>query len=401
VHVTYLLSGTCVQDGISYHKVAVVKEEKLEAAKSKLSAVATVHVYSLQKATLKDSAPLNSADYDIIKNNLHNCNKFSAIQCAAAVPRSPEEVAQLQKSHFQQERRNTVSATPSVNGYKSPPPANLHPQPTGIMGMFSRPAAKSQEVKKDTEPKPNREAGPDSSSQQPAKSSAISNFFGKASMNKVKESPAAAVISETLKEESASAPRIPAPENKEKESEPLKSAAKNKSKVKRVALPDSDEEPEALVKKRRRIKRPQSDSSDDEGAVTLSPDVKMPSPPPPPPPPAPSPAPSPPHSDPNVKMETEPQSQTHPGEKRRKRKRVLKSKMFVDGDGCMVTEKVYESESCTDSGEDFTASKPSVKPSTSSKTQTKAEPKATKKATTAATNKGTKQASIMGFFQKK
>ncbi|XP_075707421.1 DNA polymerase delta subunit 3 [Rhinoderma darwinii] len=380
VHVTYLLTGKCHQDGFPYHKVAVVKEEKLEAAKSKLAVVANVHVYSIQKATLKDSAPLFSADYDIIKNNLHNCNKFSAIQCPAAVLRSPEEVAQLNKSHSQQDEVVPISKTPPINGHASPPAA----KPKGIMGMFSRQAPKSQESQKDTKTEAKEAA--ESSSKQSARSSAMSNFFGKASMSKIKESP---TTNEPVVDEKAAAPQIPVPlpETKVKESEPPKAAAKNKkSKTKRVEMSDSDEERGKLAKKkRRRIKKPQPDSSDDEGAGPVASEVKTPSPPPP---------------EPVVKMETEPEPQSQSGEKRRKRKRVLKSKTFLDDEGCMVTEKLYMSESCTDSGEEFTGTKPAAaKPSTARKPETKAEPKTAKKATAA--NKGTKQASIMGFFQKK
>jgi len=43
--------------------------------KSKLATVTSVHVYSIQKALLKDSGPLYNTDYDIIKANLHNCSK--------------------------------------------------------------------------------------------------------------------------------------------------------------------------------------------------------------------------------------------------------------------------------------------------------------------------------------
>ncbi|XP_044140909.1 DNA polymerase delta subunit 3 [Bufo gargarizans] len=378
VHVTYLVTGKCLQDGYHYHKVAVVREEKLEAAKSKLALVASVHVYSIQKAVLKDSAPLFSTDYDIIKNNLQNCNKFSAIQCPAAVPRSPEEIAQLQRS-----QPSEAPTTPAINGQASPPAAKPAPQPKGIMGMFSRAATKSQESQKDTKTEAKEPAVPETSSKQSAKSSAMNNFFGKASMHKVKEAP---TTSEPLKEEKAAAPQMEfsPPETKE-DSEPPKAAAKSKkSKSKRVEMSDSDEEQDKLVKKkkRRRIKKPQPDSSDEEHAGPLPPEVKTPSPPP---------------SEPIVKMETEPESQTQPGVKRRKRKRVLKSKTFIDAEGSMVTEKVYESESCTDS-DDFAASKPSAKPPAASKPETKAEPKTTKKAAAA---KGTKQASIMGFFQKK
>lgn len=43
--------------------------------KSKLTTIASVHVYSIQKALLKDSGPLYNTDYDIVKTNLHNCSK--------------------------------------------------------------------------------------------------------------------------------------------------------------------------------------------------------------------------------------------------------------------------------------------------------------------------------------
>ncbi|PIO15851.1 hypothetical protein AB205_0047570 [Aquarana catesbeiana] len=84
-----------------------------------------------------------------------------------------------------------------------------------------------------------------------------------------------------------------------------------------------------------------------------------------------------------------------------KRRRRIKQPRPDSSDEEDVTEKVYESESCTDSGEEFTKSKPAASnPSTSTaKPKTKAETKTSKKAPAA--SKGTKQASIMGFFQKK
>lgn len=44
--------------------------------KSKLDVTISVHVYSVQKAELKDSAPLYSTDYDAMKENLKNCTKY-------------------------------------------------------------------------------------------------------------------------------------------------------------------------------------------------------------------------------------------------------------------------------------------------------------------------------------
>lgn len=48
----------------------------LAAMKSKLATIASVHVYSIQKALLKDSGPLYNTDYDIVKTNLHDCSKW-------------------------------------------------------------------------------------------------------------------------------------------------------------------------------------------------------------------------------------------------------------------------------------------------------------------------------------
>lgn len=42
--------------------------------KSKMSLIVSVHVYSVQKALLKDSGPLYSVDYDAMKDNL-NCSR--------------------------------------------------------------------------------------------------------------------------------------------------------------------------------------------------------------------------------------------------------------------------------------------------------------------------------------
>lgn len=43
--------------------------------KSKMSLIVSVHVYSVQKALLKDSGPLYSVDYDAVKDNRQNCNR--------------------------------------------------------------------------------------------------------------------------------------------------------------------------------------------------------------------------------------------------------------------------------------------------------------------------------------
>ncbi|KAG7243794.1 hypothetical protein CRUP_029105, partial [Coryphaenoides rupestris] len=61
------------------HKVSVVREEQLEDVKSKMSLMVSVHVYSVQKAVLKDSGPLYSVDYDAVKDNLNSCSRLCCV----------------------------------------------------------------------------------------------------------------------------------------------------------------------------------------------------------------------------------------------------------------------------------------------------------------------------------
>ncbi|XP_063183908.1 DNA polymerase delta subunit 3 isoform X2 [Chroicocephalus ridibundus] len=405
LHVTYLVAGDLIQNGHVCHKVAVVREDKLEAMKSKLAMIASVHVYSIQKALLKDSGPLYNTDYDIVKTNLHNCSKFSAIHCAAAVPRTLTEVSQVQTSvqaDSQTPSDTNAVSVPVVNGHGPSTAKQTLQQPKGIMGMFAAKAAsKPQDTNKETKAEAKETPGVSAvSSKPPAKGNIMNNFFGKAAMNKLKVNS----VPEQPKEEKVVKPSVPEAEPESspntvaekpgKKTEPARSQQKDKkSKMKRVDKSDNEEErdPENLKKKRKRIKQLQSDSSDEED-VPLPPtpeEEKAPSPPP----------------VPALKTELEPAStEVSAGGRKRKRKRVLKSKMFIDSEeGCMVTEKVYESESCTDSEDDFAKAKPPAahkQPAQPLKKEPKEEKKNLKKGAATA-NRANKQVSIMGFFQKK
>lgn len=413
LHATYLVSGKFTQNGNTCHKVAVVREDQLEGLKSKMIVTASVHVYSIQKVVLKDSGPLFNTDYDAIKENLNICSKYSAIRCASAVPRSSAEISRLQEiaqgtppaSEGQQ-----AASKPSMNGHS---PSALKPatqQPKGIMGMFaSKAASKHHETGKEvkTEAKEDSVAAEASNSKPTSKGSAMSNFFGKTATRKTKPSPQTAEV--VIKEEASSAA---SPASKEEEEPSSSSAAKqvptikeekpktseaapkkrkdSKTKAKRLERSDSeDDKLESQQKKRRRIKKPQPDSSDDEIIPDSPParDVKTPSPPP----------------EAEVKKERATHTEDAGGVKRRKRRKVLKSKTSLDDEGCIVTEKVYESESYSDSEDDFVKSNKqqlSKQPATLRATGgKKVEDKKSQKKSAA--NKGTKQASIMGFFQKK
>uniref|UniRef100_A0A8D0FMA5 DNA polymerase delta subunit 3 n=1 Tax=Strix occidentalis caurina TaxID=311401 RepID=A0A8D0FMA5_STROC len=397
LHVTYLVAGNLIQNGHVCHKVAVVREDKLEAIKSKLATIASVHVYSIQKALLKDSGPLYNTDYDIVKTNLHNCSKFSAIQCAAAVPRTPAEVSQAQTSAQagSQTPSDTNSVTiPVVNGHGPSTAKQTSQQPKGIMGMFAAKAAsKPQDTNKETKAEAKEAPGVSAvSSKPPPKGNIINNFFGKAAMNKLKVNS----VPEQPKEEKEvvkpsvpvaepeSSPSITVVEKPVKKTESARIQQKDKkSKTKRVDKSDNEEErdPENLKKKRKRIKQLQSDSSDEEVDVLPSPtpeEEKAPSPPP----------------VPALKTELEPASMEVRAYQKRVCTEVLRAK---------VTEKVYESESCTDSEDDFAKSKPPAahkQPVLPMKKEPKEERKNLKKGAAIA-NRANKQVSIVGFFQKK
>ncbi|XP_032386854.1 DNA polymerase delta subunit 3 isoform X2 [Etheostoma spectabile] len=391
LHATYLVSGKFVDNGQTSHKVSLVKEDQLEDVKSKMSLIVSVHVYSVQKALLKDSGPLYGVDYDAVKDNLKNCSKYSAIRCSSAVPRSSVEL--------QQARQTQPTPAPEPEHKQSPPNGNAAPasKPStkpqkGIMGMFANKSAlKNQDSGKEvkSEQKEDAPAVDEPKSKPPAKANSMMNFFG---------SQAAKKADKTVKQEeaapSSSSAEQPRPSSQPEETHATPAAAAaavespkdSRSKTKRMEDSGSEEE-KMDKKKRRRIKKPEPDSSD-EDVIPDSPqqmETREASP------------------SPKKKVESISQSNGNCEMKTRKRRRVLKSRTFVDDEGCIVTEKGYESESYSEAEDDSQAPKhtpkdpfPAKRPGSSKQDEKKSQKKAS-----ANSNKGTKQASIMGFFQKK
>ncbi|KAF7654216.1 hypothetical protein LDENG_00072560 [Lucifuga dentata] len=386
LHATYLVSGKFVENGQTSHKVSVVREDQLEDFKSKMSLIVSVHVYSIQKALLKDSGPLYSVDYDAVKDNLKNCSRYSAIRCAAAVPMSSLELQQTRQMAPTPEPE-IVNSDMKMNGQ-----ASLTSKPStkpvkDIIGMFAnKTVPKSKDIK--AEPKEDAPVVEAPKSKPAVKVNLTVNFFGTQTAKKPEK---------TVKEEeegaqtSSSACHSPQPEEMPEvvTVEPPKDSKKDsRSKTKRKEESDSEEEI-MEKKKRRRIKKPEPDSSDDE-VIPDSPQQQQQRK---------EPLPSP-------KMEVESVShsdQVNSEMKRRKRRRVLKSHTFVDEEGCIVTEKAYESESYSETEDDFKATSQAPKSQFPSKlpASNKEDEKKRQKKSAANTNKGAKQASITGFFQKK
>uniref|UniRef100_A0AAQ5YL37 DNA polymerase delta subunit 3 n=1 Tax=Amphiprion ocellaris TaxID=80972 RepID=A0AAQ5YL37_AMPOC len=344
LHATYLVSGKFVDNGQTSHKVSVVREEQLEDVKAKMSLIVSVHVYSVQKALLKDSGPLYSVDYDAVKDNLKNCSKYSAIRCATAVPMSSLELQQAREMH-RPPSPEPENKKPAMNGngiLASKPSAK---PAKGIMGMFANKSTpKNQDSGREIKSEQKEDAPVvDAPKSRPAaKANPMMNFFG---------------------------------------SQPASKQHFRKNK----RIEDSDSEEDKMEKKkRRRIKLPEPDSSDEDVIPDSPPQMETR------------------EASPSPKKEVEAVTHSYGNSdgKIRKRRRVLKSRTFVDEEGCIVTEKGYESESYSETEDDFQPTKQALRDPFKASSSKDDEKKSQKKSSASA-NKGTKQASIMGFFQKK
>lgn len=392
LHATYLVSGKFVDNGQTCHKVSVVREEQLEDVKAKMSLIVSVHVYSVQKALLKDSGPLYSVDYDAVKDNLKNCSKYSAIRCATAVPMSSLELQQMREMH-RAASPETENKKPAMNGNGNLASKSSAKPAKGIMGMLANKSTpknqdSSREIKSEQ-----KEAAPvvDTPKSRPAaKANPMMNFFGSQPAKKpeknVKEKEAAQSSSTATEKQRQNAQ----PEQKQGTAvAELQKNTKNDSRSKNKRIEDSDSEEEKMEKKkRRRIKLPEPDSSDEDVIPDSPPQMETR------------------EASPSPKKEFEAVTHSYQGNcngKIRKRRRVLKSRTFVDDEGCIVTEKGYESESYSETEDDFQPTRQAPRDPFKAKlpSSSKDDEKKSQKKSSASANKGTKQASIMGFFQKK
>lgn len=90
-------------------------------------------------------------DIDI---NVTFCLRFSAIQCAAAVPRASAETSSSEKfdqSNLQVSSETQANNELTTNGHGPPTSKQISHQPKGIMGMFaSKAASRNQDTNKET-----------------------------------------------------------------------------------------------------------------------------------------------------------------------------------------------------------------------------------------------------------
>ncbi|XP_032827947.2 DNA polymerase delta subunit 3 isoform X2 [Petromyzon marinus] len=431
LHVTYLVSGVSTLDGLPCHKVSVVREEELESAKAQLSLLASVHVYSVQRARLLDSGMLYMADYDIIRDNLHQSSRFSSIQYSRGVARSTEEMQALRSQATSAQEPSdpldgplAAPAAPpaATNGQCAPKATPRAAPPKGIMGMFAGKGGGSKEgkVKKESPaPEPVKEKPAAASVKAPVKVSIFASAAKAKPKEEIKTEVKASVSTEEEKQAKVddtrgnSSGRVKRPkvsDSEDEEEEKVVAAVESKhagkkgagNAGKRAAARDGKKRgasPEA--KKRKRIRQPVSDSSsssdDDDDDDDNDEEQEAPSPPTIGTPPLPEVTE---HQQDNIGSEKT--EEANKSGARRKRRRVLKSKTFLDEEGSMVTEKDWVSESCTDSeGEFQPATKKAPTVPLPQKAAQKMEGGKGKDKKPSQQSKLGKQTSIMGFFQKK
>lgn len=90
----YLIGGLMADDaGQVQHKFQLIPETAIESAKQSFNELTTLHIYSLQKTLPKDTtSALQNLDTALYKQDLQDCNKWSAVKCAAAKPPQSEYV---------------------------------------------------------------------------------------------------------------------------------------------------------------------------------------------------------------------------------------------------------------------------------------------------------------------
>lgn len=379
--VTYFVAGlTKLVDGQQQtHKCAVVREEELEAYRHCLAVITSSHIYSVQRAKLKDSGPLYTADYDILKQP----SKYSSIKFSKAKLRSGAEIDSLRKASIPQTTEPTAvktNGTTVSNGACSKP--NKGPQKaTGIAAMFAKVTKKAEEKKEDQKQEKETKCEKNTT----GKKGGMMAFFSKQTDKNPAEETAKSDVQPVLKQEVKKSP-----------SPPPKKKAQAKMTKKTPRKRESDDDG-VSQKKRRRIRQDLFDSSSDEEAVEIEDDSPVPSPTP-----APAPVLA---SDSDKEMEVtelipekgSPEKSSagkqESGDMRRKRRRKQVPKTFMDDDGYMVTEKVWESESTDASDAEPVLVRDKVPQKTSpQKSPQKKSPPSTANA---------KQMSMMSFFKKK
>ncbi|XP_068203325.1 DNA polymerase delta subunit 3-like isoform X2 [Palaemon carinicauda] len=196
--VTYVVSGVVAgkDKQPDIQKVMLVREEKLDAVKSTMKNVISVHIYSVSKSKLKDLNILYTSNIDEVKKNLTSMNSYGGIECSSAKVRSsadlaklqqqnayrdPEESAAPEKKNKTEEKVRKDEIKTEVKATKTSKKANNQ-----IASMFARQNVKSEtkDEKKEVKTAPSKRPTPGNK-----KSGGISAFFNKGPTPKQSQTP--------------------------------------------------------------------------------------------------------------------------------------------------------------------------------------------------------------------
>lgn len=81
----YYVSGMRTNsDGAKTHQICIVTEDLLEATKSQLDPITSIHLYSVQKGKPKETAPIYNVDFEQLKKKVYETTEFSMLRCKDA-----------------------------------------------------------------------------------------------------------------------------------------------------------------------------------------------------------------------------------------------------------------------------------------------------------------------------
>jgi len=457
--VVYLLSGR-TESGVS---IILVRDSELEQAKLKLSTIHQCHPYSVQKQRLSTPQVLYTHDYDLMKNNVQLPSRCSSIKYlgGSVISSTPSQPASKSED-FDDPNKNLFAektvkkATNQKDFFKKSSSKDEKKSTVSKATKKSETAVKKEESSSKSDSKPSKKndaitakkqggmkafmtsgkSNPFESMKKKSPGSKVgspgSDTSNKTLMNKKKpisetenerqldedlallaaaedddfeetcqkkkESPrksskdtmSLAVTpskeeapSKVLKNtESPSSGKENVPSD-DKQSEKSKEKSSAKQKLKKKSRSNSQDLPAAKKRKRIKVMASSSDESD-EGEMNVDPpqeveqDLILASPP----------------------QEKRPIKTTSTTSNKRK-KRVLKSRTYVDEEGCMLTEKTWEEVSCSSEDEVAVKSRDKNVIAGTPKAELKAKPANKSSVALAKKATKTKQSSLMGFFSKK
>ena len=226
-------------------KFSLVKESKLNVAKSKLDNVLSVHVYSVQKGKLESFGVLYNSNLTEFKKSIQQCTGQAGIVCHAAKLKPASELAKKTVVEIKKLPEATKSFQPTV------PKEETNKTSTGVKGDSSKDDNKTAPENVNTKEKATSNKAAE---KKPAGKPAISAFFAK---HQVKEPVEKKPAVEDLKKPTTNKRivREPSDDEIENENTNIKEDKNSSNGTKRFKLA-TEEKPKSQISKSK-TKKPQ------------------------------------------------------------------------------------------------------------------------------------------------